>query len=151
MNIGQFGCLVQECNMPVNTIILPSGDGTGDFTAHGGPSTKWETVNSGIATPFDATYLHRDNDEPYGSQFLGLEDLPSYFNTVASVSATVRLRKETSSDEQFITLQCFEADGTTLLTYSSSKDLDSIPHSNYDDYQFDFALSGIGESNLTLR
>ena len=113
--------------MPVETILFPSGDGTGDFIvqAVGGPSVKWQTVNSGIVAPFDSTYLRSSGlevDQAGGQvQFLGLEDPPRcYFNTLESISGIVRLRVD-YTDDYSLALQFFESDGTTPLTYPSGK------------------------------
>ena len=65
--------------MPVylDAILFPSGDGAGTFEAIGGPSAKWQTVNSGIEEPFDSTYLRASGvevDQAGGkTQFLRLE------------------------------------------------------------------------------
>ena len=113
--------------MPIETILFPSGDGTGDFVvqAVGGPSVKFHTVNSGIVQAFDATYLRSSGVEVNQAggqvQFLGLEDLPSYTNIIQSISGIVRLRVDYQEDDYSLDLQFFESNGTTALTYPSGK------------------------------
>jgi hypothetical protein len=111
--------------MPIETILFPSGDGTGDFIAVGGPSVKFHTVNSGIVQAFDATFLRSSGvevDQAGGQvQFLGLEDLPSYTNIIQSISGIVRLRVNSQEDDYTLDLQFFESNGSTALTYPSGK------------------------------
>jgi len=132
--------------MPVETILFPSGDGAGDFIAVGGPSAKWKTVNSGITAPFDSTYLRVSGVELSSrnmTQVLGLEDLPKYFNTIDTISGIVRLRVDNQADDYDLTLQFFEGDGTTALTYPSGKShssggLFAASEDTFKDHVFDF-------------
>ena len=113
--------------MPVylDTILFPSGDGAGTFEAIGGPTAKWQTVNSGIEEPFDSTYLRASGvevDQAGGkTQFLNLEELPPYFNTMDTISGIVRLRVHNQEDDYNVALQFFEGDSTTPLTSASGK------------------------------
>jgi hypothetical protein len=113
--------------MPVylDTILFPSGDGAGTFEAIGGPTAKWQTVNSGIEAPFDSTYLRASGVEVKQAggktQFLNLEELPPYFNTMDTISGIVRLRVDHQEDDYDVTLQFFEGDSSTPLTSASGK------------------------------
>ena len=112
--------------MPVylDAILFPSGDGAGTFEAIGGPTAKWQTVNSGIEAPFDSTYLRASGVEVKQAggktQFLNLEELPPYFNTMDTISGIVRLQVAHDDDYE-LTLQFFEGDSTTPLTSASGK------------------------------
>ena len=137
--------------MPVETILFPSGDGTGDFIAVGGPSAKWKTVNSGIVAPFDSTYLRASGvqvDQAGGmTQFLGLEDPPKYFNTIDTISGIVRLRVHNQEDDYSLDLQFFEGDSTTPLTYPSGKShsdggVFQSSEGAFQDHVFNFDISG---------
>jgi len=140
--------------MPTHTILFPSGDGTGTFEAIGGPSERWQTVNSGIVEPLDSTYLRSSGVEVTTggeTQFFGLEEFPSNFNAIGTISGIVRLRVHNQADDYNLALQFFESDETTPLTYPSGKDHSSggvfqSSEGTFQNHVFNFDISG-GDAN----
>ena len=112
--------------MPTTTVV-PNEDGTGatNWAMYGGVTTRFSAINNGTATPDDTDYLKSYISEGSSAEnsYFGFGAMPVDFSTVSSVSLKVR-QKGYANDDDDVSYQLFQSDGTTALSDKISLAID---------------------------
>ena len=101
------------------TTVVPNADGTGatQWDIYGGPSTRYGAINNGVTSPDDTDYIYNRFNEGGSAEtaYFGFENMPADFDVATSVTAKIR-QKGYNNDDDAVSYQLFQSDGTTALS-----------------------------------